>query len=255
MKIVVIGGTGLIGSQVVAQLTELGHEAVAASPRSGVNAVTGEGLQQALAGADTVVDVTNAPSWEDDDVMDFFTTSTRNLLAAEREAGVRHHVALSIVGADRIPESGYMRAKVAQEKLITESGVPYSIVRATQFFEFVGGIADSMTDGDTVRATHAAFQPIAAADVATGVTRAAAADPTNGVTNIAGPDKQGMDDFIRAQLTAAGDAREVVTDDNVRYYGAILDDHGIVPIDGEAVTLYPTHFSDWLASHAPTASR
>ena len=181
MKIVVIGGTGLIGSQVIAQLIELGHEAVAASPRSGVNAVTGEGLAEALAGADTVVDVANSPSWADDDVLQFFTTSTRNLLAAERDAGVQHHVALSIVGATALPDSGYMRAKVAQEKVIEESGAPYTIVRATQFFEFVGGIADSMTDGDTVRAPHGAFQPIAAADVATAVTRATTGDPVNGI--------------------------------------------------------------------------
>ncbi len=186
MKVLVVGGSGLIGRQVVAQLTQLGHEAVSASPSSGVNTVTGEGVAEAVAGVDTVVDVSNSPSWADDDVLNFFTTSTRNLLDAERAADVRHHVALSIVGADRTAESGYMRAKIAQEKEIVESGAPYSIVRATQFFEFVDGIADSMADGDTVRAPHGAFQPIAAADVATAVTRAAAADPVNGVVNIAG---------------------------------------------------------------------
>ena len=250
MKIVVIGGTGLIGSQVIDQLVELGHEAVAASPRSGVNAVTGEGLAEALAGADTVVDVANSPSWADDDVLQFFTASTRNLLAAERDAGVRHHMALSIVGCDRVPDSGYMRAKVAQEKVIEESGSPYTVVRATQFFEFVGGIADSMTDGDTVRAPHAAFQPIAAADVATGVTRAATGIPVNGVFNIAGPEKRGMDDFIRTQFAEATDARQVVSDAQARYYGAVLDDRSIVPVDGENTTIFPTSFTDWLSSRA-----
>jgi uncharacterized protein YbjT (DUF2867 family) len=179
MKVLVIGGSGLIGSQVVANLTELGHEAVSASPRSGVNAVTGEGLAEAVAGVHTVVDVANSPSWADDDVLEFFTTSTRNLLEAERAAGVQHHVALSIVGADRAAESGYMRAKVAQEKLIMESGFPYTIVRATQFFEFVDGIADSLAQDGTIRAPHGAFQPIAASDVATAVTRAATGDPRN----------------------------------------------------------------------------
>jgi uncharacterized protein YbjT (DUF2867 family) len=250
MKVLVVGGSGLIGSQVVAQLTELGHEAVAASPSSGVNAVTGEGLADAVAGVHTVVDVSNSPSWADDDVLEFFTTSTRNLLEAERAAGVAHHVALSIVGADRAAESGYMRAKVAQEKVIVESGSPYSIVRATQFFEFVDGIADSLADGDTVRAPHGAFQPIAAADVATAVTRAAAGDPINGVINIAGPDKQGMDDFIRARFAATGDARQVVTDADARYYGAVLDERSIVPVDGEELTVYPTSFSDWMTSQA-----
>ena len=250
MKIVVIGGTGLIGSQVIAQLGELGHEAVAASPRSGVNAVTGEGLAEALAGAHTVVDVANSPSWADDDVLQFFTASSRNLLAAERDAGVQHHVALSIVGCDRSPDSGYMRAKVAQEKVIEESGAPYTIVRATQFFEFVGGIAVSMTDGDTVRAPHAAFQPIAAADVATGVTRAATADPVNGKYNIAGPEKRGMDDFIRTQLAETNDARQVVSDAQARYYGEVLDDRSIVPVDGENTTVFPTSFTDWLSSRA-----
>jgi uncharacterized protein YbjT (DUF2867 family) len=252
MKVLVVGGSGLIGSQVVAQLTELGHEAVPASPRSGVNAITGEGLAEAVTGVHTVVDVSNSPSWADDDVLEFFTTSTRNLLEAERAAGAAHHVALSIVGADRAAESGYMRAKVAQEKLIKESGAPYTIVRATQFFEFVDGIADSLADGDTIRAPHGAFQPIAAADVATAVTRAAAGDPINAVINIAGPDKQGMDDFIRTRFAATGDARQVVTDTNARYYGALLDERSIVPVDGEELTVYPTSFSDWMASQVPS---
>ena|SRR5271166_2272400 len=248
MKVLVIGGSGLIGSQVIANLTEQGHEAVSASPRSGVDSVTGEGLAEAVAGVHTVVDVSNSPSWEDEAVLHFFTTSTRNLLAAERAAGVEHHVALSIVGADRTQESGYMRAKVAQEKVIEESGSPYSIVRATQFFEFVGGIADSAADGETIRLPHAAFQPIAAKDVAAAVTRATVGDPTNGMTNIAGPEKLGMDDFARASLAADGDARQVVTDPTARYYGAVLDDHSIVPIESEDATIYPTRFSDWTAS-------
>jgi uncharacterized protein YbjT (DUF2867 family) len=193
------------------------------------------------------VDVSNSPSFADEPVLHFFTTSTRNLLAAERAAGVQHHVALSIVGADRTRESGYMRAKIAPEKLIEESGAPHSIVRATQFFEFVIGIADSATDGSTVRLPHAAFQPIAAKDVATAVTRATISDPINGIINIAGPEKLGMDDFIRTDLAAHGDPRQVVTDPTARYFGAMLDDHSIVPLDDEDATIYPTRFSDWLA--------
>ncbi|SPM34559.1 Uncharacterized conserved protein YbjT, contains NAD(P)-binding and DUF2867 domains [Mycobacterium rhizamassiliense] len=247
MKVLVIGGSGLIGKQVVAILTEQGHEAVPASPSTGVNAITGEGLADAVAGVHAVVDVANSPSWADDDVLEFFTTSTRNLLEAERAAGVAHHVALSIVGCDRLPDSGYMRSKVAQEKIIVESGAPHSIVRATQFFEFVGGIADSLADGDTIRAPHGAFQPIASVDVATAVARAASGDPA-GLTNIAGPEKQGMDDFIRTWFAATGDAREVVTDPAARYYGAVIDEGSIVPIDGEEVTVYPTKFKDWAAS-------
>jgi uncharacterized protein YbjT (DUF2867 family) len=254
MKVLVIGGTGLIGSQVIANLTALGHAALSASPRSGVDSVTGEGLAEAVAGADTVVDVSNSPSFDDDPVMHFFTASTRNLLAAEREAGVRHHVALSIVGADRAPDSGYMRAKVAQEKLIEESGSPYSIVRATQFFEFVDAIADSATDGDTVRLPDGAFQPIAAADVATAVTRATIGDPTNGTTNIAGPEKRGMDDFIRRALAAANDPRQVVGDPAARYFGTTLDEHTIVPLDSEDPTIYSTRFSDWKASRATSGA-
>ena len=254
MKILVIGGSGLIGSQVIANLTQLGHEAVSASPRSGVNSVTGEGLAEAVAGAHTVVDVSNSPSFDDEPVMQFFTTSTRNLLAAERDAGVQHHVALSIVGADRAPDSGYMRAKVAQEKLIEESGVPYSIVRATQFFEFVDAIADSATDGDTVRLPEGAFQPIAAKDVATAVTGATISDPVNGITNIAGPEKRGMDDFIRTALAASNDPRQVVGDTAARYFGTPLDEHTIVPLDSEYPTIYPTRYSDWKASRTPSGA-
>jgi uncharacterized protein YbjT (DUF2867 family) len=255
MKVLVIGGSGLIGSQVVAMLSELGHEAVAASPRSGVNSVTGEGLADALAGVQTVVDVSNSPSWADDDVLNFFSSSTRNLLEAERAAGAQHHVALSIVGADRAGESGYMRAKVAQEHLIAESGFPHSIVRATQFFEFVDGIADSLAVGDTIRAPHGAFQPIAASDVATGVTRVAVGQPLNGIVNIAGPDKAGMDEFIRSRFAASGDPRQVVTDPTARYYGAVLDDRSIVPVDGEDTTIFESHFSDWMESHPATHSQ
>jgi uncharacterized protein YbjT (DUF2867 family) len=248
MKVLVIGGTGLIGSQVIANLTALGHEAISASPRSGVDAVTGDGLAEALAGAHTVVDVSNSPSFEDEPVMHFFTASTTNLLAAERAAGVQHHVALSIVGADRAPDSGYMRAKVAQEKLIEESGNPYSIVRATQFFEFVNAIADSATDGNTVRLPQGAFQPIAAKDVATAVAGATISGPTNGITNIAGPEKSGMDDFIRSALAASNDPRQVVGDPEARYFGTKLDDHTIVPTDDEDATIYPTRYGDWMAS-------
>jgi uncharacterized protein YbjT (DUF2867 family) len=248
MKVLVIGGTGLIGSQVIANLTQLGHEAISASPRSGVNSVTGEGLAEAVAGVHTVVDLSNSPSFDDDPVLHFFTASTTNLLAAERAAGVAHHVALSIVGADRAPDSGYMRAKVAQEKLIQESGNPYSIVRATQFFEFVGAIADSATDGDTVRLPVGAFQPIAAKDVATAVTGATISEPTNGFTNIAGPEKLGMDEFIRRALAASGDPRQVVGDPAAQYFGTALDEHTIVPLDSEDATIYPTRFSDWAAA-------
>ena len=250
MKVLVIGGTGLIGSQVIANLTELGHQAISASPRSGVNTVTGEGLAEAVAGADTVVDLSNSPSFDDEPVMNFFTTSTRNLLAAERAAGVQHHVALSIVGADRAPDSGYMRAKVAQEKLIVESGCPYSIVRATQFFEFVDAIADSASDGNTVRLPDGAFQPIAANDVAAAVTQATISDPTNSISNIAGPEKRGMDDFIRTALAASDDPRQVVGDPTAQYFGTRLDERTIVPIDGEDPTIYPTRFSDWKAPRA-----
>jgi uncharacterized protein YbjT (DUF2867 family) len=254
MKVLVLGGSGLIGAQVMANLTELGHEAVSASPRCGVDSVTGEGLAEAVSGVHTVVDVSNSPSFDDEPVLHFFTTSTKNLLAAERAAGVRHHVALSIVGADRAQESGYMRAKLAQEKLIAESGSPYSIVRATQFFEFVDGIAYSATDGNTVRLPHGAFQPIAAADVATAVTRATVGEPTNGIVNIAGPEKLGMDDFVRNRFAATGDPRQVVTDPSAPYFGAVIDDHSIVPLDSEDPTIYPTRFSDWMASRLPSGA-
>lgn len=245
MKIVIIGGTGLIGSKVVAKLTELGHDAVGVSPRSGVDTISGDGVAAALTGADVVVDVTNSPSFADDDVLAFFTTSTRNLLAAERELGVGHHVALSVVGATGVPDSGYMRAKAAQEKLIAESGVPYTIVRATQFYEFVEAIAGSATDGEVIRLPHAAMQPIAAEDVATAVARAAAGDPVDGPIEIAGPQRIAMDDFVRTGLAAKGDTRQVVTDPAAPYFGAVIDDRSIVPL-GEVV-VFETTFADWCA--------
>ena len=243
MKIVVIGGIGLIGSKVIAKLTEHGHDAIAASPNTGVNTLTGEGLADALSGADVVVDVSNSPSFADDDVLAFFTTSTGNLLAAEAAAGVGHHVALSVVGADRLPASGYLRAKVAQEALITSSDIPYSIVRATQFFEFVKGIADSATDGDTVRLSHALMQPIAADDVATAVARAAASAPINATVEIAGPEKLGIDDLVREGLSLLGDPRTVVTDPSAEYFGAHPDNGELTP--GPDAEIFPTSYEAW----------
>ncbi|MDH6182426.1 uncharacterized protein YbjT (DUF2867 family) [Microbacteriaceae bacterium SG_E_30_P1] len=245
MKVVVIGGTGLIGSRVVSLLGEHGHEAVAASPSSGVNAYTGEGLDVALAGADVVVDVTNSPSFADDDVMDFFTTSTTHLLAAEKAAGVGHHVALSIVGAERLPDSGYLRAKVAQEKLIRESGVPFSIVKATQFFEFVKGIADSVTVDGVVRLPHELIQPVASSEVAAAVARTAAGAPLNGVIEVGGPDALPMDDFIRAGLATQGDPRQVVADSDATYFGTKLEERSLVTGDG--AQLSPLTFAEWSA--------
>jgi uncharacterized protein YbjT (DUF2867 family) len=245
MKVVVIGGTGLIGSKVVAQLAELGHDAVAASPSSGVNAYTGDGLSDALAGADVVVDVTNAPSFEPAAVLDFFTTSTANLLAAEKDAGVGHHVVLSIVGAQGIPDSPYMRAKVAQEKLIAESGVPYTIVKATQFFEFAKGIADSMTVDGVARLPHQLVQPIAADDAANAVATAAAGAPIDDTVEVAGPVALPMDEFVRTGLAAQGDTREVIGDPAATYFGALLDERSLVPGDG--ARLSTTTFADWAA--------
>ncbi|WP_341976736.1 SDR family oxidoreductase [Microbacterium sp. LTA6] len=247
-KIVVIGGTGLIGSKVVTKLTEHGHEAVAASPNTGVNSLTGEGLAEALAGANTVIDVSNSPSFAPDDVMDFFTTSTRNLLVAEAEAGVTHHVALTIVGTNRPQSIPYFAAKVAQEKLIRESGIPYSLVHATQFFEFVGSIADISTDGDTVTLPGALIQPIAAEDVATAVARAAAGEPA-GDFEIAGPEAFGMDEFARRALAFRGDARTVVRDDSAPYYGARIAERTLIPIDGAHV--FETRLEEWLPQNPP----
>jgi len=244
MKVVVIGGSGLIGKQLVDILRGRGHEAVAASPSSGVNALTGEGLGEALAGAQVVVDVANSPSFADGPVLEFFRTSTGNLLAAEAAAGVGHHVALSIVGADRLPASGYMRAKVAQEKLIEAGGIPFTILRATQFFEFAGGIAESAADGGTVRLPSAMMQPIAAGDVAAALAEAAAAEPVNGTVELAGPEPIRMDEFVRRFLTAGRDGRPVVADPGARYFGTALDDRSLTPGDGPR--LGRTLYSDWL---------
>ncbi|MEV4808846.1 SDR family oxidoreductase [Micromonospora avicenniae] len=245
MKIVVIGGTGLIGSKLVTKLREHGHEAVPASPKTGVNTITGEGLAEALAGASVVVDVANAPSWEDEAVLEFFKTSTRNLLAAEAAAGVGHHVALSIVGTDRLPDNGYFRAKVAQEKLIEGSSIPFSIVHATQFFEFVKGIADSAADGDTVRMAPVLFQPISGDEVAQALGRVSVGSPLNGRVEIAGPERLRMDEFFRNALAALGDPREVVTDPHARYFGSELDERSLVPDDG--AVLGEVKYADWLA--------
>jgi uncharacterized protein YbjT (DUF2867 family) len=250
MKVVVIGGSGLIGKKLVTILRRQGHEVVAASPSSGVNSLTGEGLAQALAGSNVVVDVTNAPSWEDAAVMAFFDTSTRNLLAAERVAGVGHHVALSVVGADRIPDSGYMRAKVAQERLIQGGKVPYTIVRATQFFEFLGGIAGSGADGGTVRVPDAPMQPLAADDVAAALADVAVAPPANATLELAGPEAQSIAVFVRRALAAGGDTRTVVADPQARYFGAALDARGLTP-DGANPRIGPTRLEQWLSRSVP----
>lgn len=248
MKIVVIGGSGLIGKKVVSNLRERGHAAVAASPSSGVNTVTGEGLALALAGARVVVDVSNAPSWEDNAVLAFFETSGRNLVAAEAAAGVGHHVALSVVGTDRLLASGYFRAKMAQEKLIKASPIPYTIVRATQFFEFVGGIAQGATQGQTVRLPPALMQPIAAADVSAVMADVALAEPLNGMVELAGPEPIRQDDLVRRFLKATGDARTVVTDPKALYYGVAVNDQSLTP--GAHPRLGPTRFEDWLKHNA-----
>jgi uncharacterized protein YbjT (DUF2867 family) len=244
MKIVVIGGTGLIGSKLVEKLREHGHEAVPASPDSGVNTITGEGLAEVLEGAQVVVDVSNSPSFEDEAVLTFFETSTRNILEAEAAAGVGHHVALSVVGTDRLSESGYFRGKIAQEKLIEESPMPYSIVHATQFFEFVKSIADAATDGDTVRLAPVLIQPMAADDVAAAVGRTAVGPPVNGIVEVAGPEQFRLDELIRRGLEERDDPREVVADPDARYFGAKLDERTLVPGDGAAFA--ETRFEDWL---------
>src|SRR5215510_6906139 len=233
MKIVVIGGTGLIGSKTVPILRQGGHEVVAASPNTGVNTITGKGLKEVMAGTQVVIDLANSPSWEDKAVLEFFETSGRNLLAAEAAAGGRHHVALSIVGTDRMPDNGYFRAKVAQEKLIVASGVPYTIIRATQFMEFLGGIADSGADGNTIRHSPGLFQPIAADDVAALTADVALAAPRNGIVEIAGPERAPLSDFIARYLQAVGDPRQVVRDPEARYYGGRVEEHSLVPL-GEA---------------------
>jgi uncharacterized protein YbjT (DUF2867 family) len=248
-NVVVIGGTGLIGSKVVARLAEQGHEAIAASPKSGVNTLTGEGLAEVLAGAQVVVDVSNSPSLEGKAALEFFTTSTGNLLAAEKPAGVGHHVALSVVGTERLPESGYFRAKLAQEQLIKESGIPYSIVHATQFFEFFKGIGDAATDGNTVRLSRALVQPIAADAVAGAVARTGVGEPVNGTVEVAGPEQFGLDELVRKGLRFRGDPREVVADPEARYFGALLGERTLLP-GADALTLGP-RFADWLVQTAP----
>lgn len=245
MKIVVIGGTGLIGSKVVSNLRQKGHEVVAASPNTGVNTVTGKGLAEVLAGAQIVIDLANSPSFEDEAVMAFFKASGRNLLAAEKAAGVRHHVALSVVGSDRLPESGYLRAKVAQEELIKASSIPYTIIRSTQFFEFLGGIAQSATDGQTVRLSPAHMQPVASDDVAALVSEIATTAPLNGTIELAGPDRISLDDLVRRYLDAKHDPRKVVADVHARYFGAELNDKSLTP--GDNPHIGSISFETWLS--------
>jgi len=241
--IVVIGGTGLIGSKLVAQLSEQGNEVIAASPDSGVNTLTGDGLAEVLTDAQVVVDVSNSPSFEEREVLDFFTTSTTNLLAATTAAGVGHYVALSVVGTDRLAESPYFRAKIAQERLITESGAAYSIVHATQFFEFVRSIANSATVDGVVHAAPALIQPIAADEVAAAVARTATGEPSHGIVEVAGPEQFGLDELISKSLTLDGDPRRVVTDPQARYFGAVLQERTLIP--GTGALIFPTRFDDW----------
>ncbi len=245
MKIVIIGGSGLIGSKVVTKLGERGYEVAAASPDSGINTLTGEGLAEVLEGASVVVDVSNSPSFEDAAVMEFFQTSTRNLLDYEAAAGVDHHLALSVVGSDRLPESGYLRAKVVQEKLIKESSIPYSIVRATQFFEFLQRIADSATEGNTVRLPSVGFQPLAADDVASVVAKVAIGSPLNGTIEVAGPEQFRFNEFISRGLSARKDPREVIADPHARYFGTELSERSLVPANG--ALLGAIRFEDWLS--------
>jgi uncharacterized protein YbjT (DUF2867 family) len=255
MKIVVIGGTGLIGSKLVQKLREQGQEVVAASPSSGVNSITGEGLANALKGASVAVDVTNSPSWEDAAVMKFFDTSTRNLLGYEAAAGVGHHIALSVVGTDRMLESGFFRAKLVQENLIKASSIPYSIVRATQFFEFAKSIADFSTEGNTVRMPPVLFQPMAAEDVAGAVDRIAMGPPVNGTVEIGGPEQFRLDELIRRYLAATEDPRQVISDPHARYYGIAVSERMLVPDDG--ARRGETRFEDWLSQamkQAPKAT-
>ena len=244
MRIVVIGGTGLIGSRVVARLGELGHDSVPASPSSGVNTLTGEGLAQVLEGAAVVVDVSNSPSFEVAAVLNFFQTSTTNLLAAEAAAGVGHHVALSVVGTDRLADSGYFRAKMVQERLIEQSPIPYSIVHATQFFEFLEAMADGATDGDTVRLAPVLVQPIAADDVARAVASVSVAPPVNGIVEVAGPEQFRLDDVVRRKLSVRGDPRTVVPNANARYFGAALGERTLLP--GNDAALGEVRFVEWL---------
>jgi uncharacterized protein YbjT (DUF2867 family) len=246
MKIVIIGGTGLIGAKLACVLREKGHDVLQASTRTGVDAITGEGLDRALSGAEVVVDVANSPSFEDRAVLAFFEMSSRNLLAAEVAANVRHHVALSIVGTDRLPECGYFRAKLAQEDLIRRSIIPYTILRATQFFEFVGGIVDTSSDGQIARLSPALFQPVASDDVAAALADVTLADPINGMIELAGPERLSLDEFGRKYLAATKDPRKVVADIHARYFGAELDDRSLTP--GNHPRLGAIRFEDWLAA-------
>jgi uncharacterized protein YbjT (DUF2867 family) len=251
MKIVVIGGTGLIGSRLVTKLREHGHEAIAASPNTGVNTLTGEGLAEVMKGASVVVDVSNSPSWEEQAVLNFFVTSTRNLLAQEAAAGVSHHVALSVVGTQRLSESAYFRAKIAQEKLIREGSIPYTIVQATQFFEFVKGLADISMVGDKAHLPPALFQPMSADDVAAAVARVAVAPPVNGIVEIGGPQTFRIDELVRHRLAQLGDPRQVIADPNATYSGAKINDQSLVP--GKDARLSETTFETWARQSAGQA--
>jgi uncharacterized protein YbjT (DUF2867 family) len=245
MKIVVIGGSGLIGSKLVEKFRQAGQDSLPASPDTGVDTLTGEGLQEALEGAQVVVDVSNAPAWDDAAVMDFFQTSSRNLLAAEAAAGVSHHVTLSVVGADRLTESGYLRAKIAQEEAVQAGSVPYTILRATQFFEFIGRIANSSTEGDTVHLPPVLIQPEAADDVAAALADIAVSAPVNGMVELAGPEAFRFDELAQRVLSAKNDPRRVTADVHARYFGAELDEHSLTP--GDSPRIAPTRFEDWLS--------
>lgn len=248
MKIVVIGGTGLIGSKLVSILRGKGHEVLAASPDSGVNTITGAGLDAALAGAQVVVDVANSPQFEDEAAKKFFATSGSNLLAAEVRAGTRHHVCLSIVGTDRVPDSGYLRAKLIQEDLVKKSGIPYSILRSTQFFEFIGRIAQEGVDGHSVRVSGAMFQPILSADVVAALADVTLGPPLNGIVEVGGPERFRMNDLVRRVMQSKGDTREVITDEHARYFGAELDDESLVA--GPNARLGSKRFEEWLQEAA-----
>ena len=252
MKVVVIGGTGLIGSKLVNKLREHGHEAIAAAPNTGVNTITGEGLAEVLKGASVVVDVSNSPDWDDAAVLKFFETSTRNLLTQETTAGVRHHVALSVVGTDRLSESGYFRAKIAQEKLIKDSSIPYTIVHATQFFEFLKGLADISMVGGKVHLPPVFFQPMAADDVASALARIAVGQPVNGIVEIGGPEQFRVDELVRRRLVSLKDPREVIADPNARYSGAKISEKTLVP--GNNARLGETRFENWLTQSAKSSA-